>query len=102
VELKYRSDGDYEEIDIAEGTEDALNECKANGRNVAIPGTQLPGGKIIWLARMRHAQHTVADDTGGVKQSAYDDAPVNEPAGDSVGFEKSEIEEEQGELDKQS
>lgn len=102
MELEYRSDGDYEEIDIAEGTEDALDECKVNGRQVAIPGTRLPGKKIIWLARMRHAQHTVTDDTGRVKQSAHDNAPVNEPAGDSVGFEKSEVEEEQGELDKKS
>lgn len=49
---------------------------------------------------MRHAQRTVADNTGGVKQPAYDNAAVYEPACDLFGFENPEVEEEKGQFDK--
>lgn len=100
LQLKYRLDGYHEQIHVAQSTEDALNDCKALRRTGAFLGARQPCSKITWLAWTRHAQRTVADYTGGVKQPAHDDAAVDEPASDLVGFENPEVKEEQGQFDK--
>lgn len=55
LQLKYGLDGYHEQVDVAQSTEDALNDCKALRRTGASLGARQPCSKIIWLAWMRHA-----------------------------------------------
>lgn len=55
--------------------------------------SQQPGGIVILLARRWHKHHTIADNASRVEQSARDNTNINQPAGDFVGFEESQIQE---------
>lgn len=92
LELPYRMNGDHKQVAVTESTKNGLSDSNMSRRSVASHAAERPSCRIVWLTRLRHANCTVADETGGVEKSTGCDASVYKPASDSVRFEKPEIE----------